>query len=40
LLKKSSTIVLLGLALEPHNICNSALMFTRKSISGSLIGGI
>jgi len=40
LLAKSGTIVQLGLVPEPHTVCQLPLIFSRKSISGSLIGGI
>lgn len=40
LLAKSGTMVQMGLCLKPHEISNPTLMFERKSISGSLIGGI
>jgi alcohol dehydrogenase (NADP+) len=40
LLAKSGTIVQLGLAPAPHPISQLPLMFTRKSVAGSLIGGI
>lgn len=40
LLKKSGTIVQLGGVVEPHSISQFGLMLGRKSIAGSLIGGI
>ena len=40
LLRQGGTIVQLGLVPEPHSICQLPLIFGRKSVSGSLIGGI
>jgi len=40
LLAKSGTIVQLGLATQPHQVSQLPLMFGRKSIAGSLTGGI
>jgi len=40
LLAKGGTIVQLGLVVEPHQVSQLPLMFNRKSIAGSLIGGI
>ena len=40
LLRTGGTIVQLGLAPEPHQVSQLPLIFQRKSISGSLIGGI
>lgn len=40
LLKTNGVIVELGLNPTPHSLVQLPLMFTRKSIAGSLIGGI
>jgi len=40
LLGKGGTIVQLGLVKKPHSVHQMPLMFERKSIAGSLIGGI
>ena len=40
LLKTNGTIVQLGLVPQPHSVCQLPLIFGRKSVSGSLIGGI
>ena len=40
LLNVNGTIVQLGLAPEPHAVSQLPLIFGRKSIAGSLIGGI
>jgi uncharacterized zinc-type alcohol dehydrogenase-like protein len=40
LLRSNGTIVQLGLTTEPHQVSQLALIFQRKSIAGSLIGGI
>ncbi|MBY0370641.1 NAD(P)-dependent alcohol dehydrogenase [bacterium] len=39
-LKKDSTLVLLGAAPEPNEVDATALLFGRKRLTGSLIGGI
>jgi len=40
LLRTNGTLVQLGLTTEPHNVSQISLLFQRKSIAGSLIGGI
>lgn len=40
ILRSSGTLVQLGLVTKPHTISQLPLMFQRKAISGSLIGGI
>lgn len=40
LLRPNGTLVQLGLVKKPHTIPQMPLMFTRKSLTGSLIGGI
>lgn len=40
LLRSCGTLVQLGLVTKPHTISQLPLMFQRKSIAGSLIGGI
>jgi uncharacterized zinc-type alcohol dehydrogenase-like protein len=40
LLKTNGTIVELGLVTQPHTVSQLPLVFQRKSIAGSLIGGI
>jgi len=40
LLKTNGTIVQLGLVPEPHTLCQLPLIFSRKSVAGSVIGGI
>lgn len=40
LLVKNGTLVQLGAALAPHPVCQVPLMMERKSIAGSIIGGI
>jgi uncharacterized zinc-type alcohol dehydrogenase-like protein len=40
LLKIDGTLCMVGVSPKPHQIASSALIFGRKSLSGSLIGGI
>jgi uncharacterized zinc-type alcohol dehydrogenase-like protein len=40
LLKKSGTMVLLGLCTEPMSVAPLSLIPTRRSVAGSKIGGI
>jgi uncharacterized zinc-type alcohol dehydrogenase-like protein len=40
LLKTDGTLVQLGLVPEPHSVSQLPLVFSRKNIAGSLIGGI
>jgi len=40
LLAKGGVIVQIGLVMAPHQVSQLPLMFNRKSISGSLMGGI
>ena len=40
LLRSSGTLVQLGLVTKPHTLSQLPLMFQRKSVAGSLIGGI
>ena len=40
LLKTEGTLCMVGVPPEPHQISPSALIWGRKSLSGSLIGGI
>lgn len=40
LLKNGKTLCMLGVSPTPHQIASSALIFGRKNLSGSLIGGI
>lgn len=40
LLKKNGTLCMVGASPDPHAITSSSLIFGRKSMSGSLIGGI
>lgn len=40
LLKNEKTLCMLGVSPTPHQIASSALIFGRKNLSGSLIGGI
>jgi uncharacterized zinc-type alcohol dehydrogenase-like protein len=40
LLRTNGTIVQLGLVPEPHTLPQLPLIFSRKSVAGSLIGGI
>ena len=40
LLKSSGTMVMIGLVTKPHQVSQLPLIFSRKTIAGSLIGGI
>ena len=40
LLKNEKTLCMLGISPEPHQIASSSLIWGRKNLSGSLIGGI
>ena len=40
LLDKGGVLVQMGLVLKPHSVQQAGLMFNRKSIAGSLIGGV
>eukprot|EP00095_Tigriopus_kingsejongensis_P003028 maker-scaffold170_size291898-snap-gene-1.61 protein:Tk03028 transcript:maker-scaffold170_size291898-snap-gene-1.61-mRNA-1 annotation:"alcohol dehydrogenase" len=40
LLKVDGTMVLIGVAMEPHKISAALLMFGRNAVAGSIIGGI
>lgn len=40
LLKHDATLCMVGIAPDPHSIPSGALIWGRKSLSGSLIGGI
>lgn len=40
LLKTNGTLCMVGISPEPHQIASRTLIFGRKSLSGSLIGGI
>lgn len=40
LLKRDGTLCMVGASPDPHQVASSALIFGRKSLSGSLIGGI